>query len=834
MAGCHPGRTAADSSGQHAASWVGQLLGQGDWGWLLGGVDSPAPPGLRSRPWCREGGDPSRRGMLTCTLEALVRGPCSGDAALAAALLESKVDASTAQEAANAVAPPASFDDGARQLAKGLLAQQRSNLALWQARCGRMGAARWMAGAWGDARARQSRAVGSQAGAGGRAPQQACCFACTDPQLPACPCPLPPQAYARLEVALCNGKAARKVYQTCFATVGAPSGLPAAAAAAPLVLGAVQLELCGVSGAASSAALPSPADAAPWPPGSLLPALAAGCSPNQLLAAARQLAWLGSGGAVALPAVGADQAPLAQPDLVAAKRGFQDLLLALMRQQQQQQQQAGGSGGSSGGSSGGAAGGGLGAGAAALVTAAASFEQLAGQLRGDLAGGVRAALAIYDQVLAALAPAPAAAAAGAAPPPGPADAQLEQLTWQRCRLAADAAQRALPCAPPAAARDALLRALAAYPASPALLQLLVAHELSGHTLSMLRRQLYAVLELRPTPQVHCCWCLHHVCGSSKGSSARAVFERRPAERCAWSTERSSLLMLTLACTVRARVYPEQAWLALVCLEVVSRSPAAAVQAALERAVSSDAGRHCPVLWRCNLRYEAARGRHEAVRRWGPCRHAGAVSGWPRLSAMPCRLGASSARVDRPAHVPAPPAPHARLFLRAIGACPWSKALWCDALALLNGHAPPKELAGARAARALRRGARCCRAAVAPRRAALRWAPLRGRRPAPPMLRVLAPVAAQLHASRLLPSHLLLSNNPSCSPTTPPALQTTRRVSGGHEGPRPGPAHRCPGGGPAPAGGAAAGPACLAAGRRRARAPRRPNEAAAARSHSVRT
>lgn len=35
----------------------------------------------------------------------------------------------------------------------------------------------------------------------------------------------------------------------------------------------------------------------------------------------------------------------------------------------------------------------------------------------------------------------------------------------------------------------------------------------------------------------------------------------------------------------------------------------------------------------------------------------------------------------------------RLFLRAIGACPWSKAVWCDGLALLNGTVPPKELSG---------------------------------------------------------------------------------------------------------------------------------------------
>ena len=45
--------------------------------------------------------------------------------------------------------------------------------------------------------------------------------------------------------------------------------------------------------------------------------------------------------------------------------------------------------------------------------------------------------------------------------------------------------------------------------------------------------------------------------------------------------------------------------------------------------------------------------------------------------------------------PPPPPPPCRVFLRAIGACPWSKGLWCDGLALLNGHVPPKELSGGR-------------------------------------------------------------------------------------------------------------------------------------------
>ena len=299
-----------------------------------------------------------------------------------------------------------------------------------------------------------------------------------------------------------NAKAARKVYQTCFATVGAPTGLAAAAAAAPLVLGAVQLELlCNIT-SEGAAALPSAGAAAPtWSGCSLLPALVGPHALSGPLAAARQLAWLGSGGAVALPGPPSSGPPsaLSQQDIVAAKRGFQDLLLALLRQQQEAQQaqhaqQAPSS------SSGGGGGGGFTAGGRALVTAAAAFEQLAGHLRGDLSGGVKAALAIYEQVLAVLLP-PPALPPQAGQPAGPADPELELLAWQRCQLAADAARRALPCAPPAAVREALLRALRSFPGSPPLLQLLVAHEVAGHTLAQLRRELHGLLELAPSPQV---------------------------------------------------------------------------------------------------------------------------------------------------------------------------------------------------------------------------------------------------------------------------------------------------------------------------------------------
>ena len=62
--------------------------------------------------------------------------------------------------------------------------------------------------------------------------------------------------------------------------------------------------------------------------------------------------------------------------------------------------------------------------------------------------------------------------------------------------------------------------------------------------------------------------------------------------------------------------PLQAWLALICTEVITRSPGAVVQATFERAVTHDTGRTCPLLWRCYLRFEGYRGRQDALRRCG--------------------------------------------------------------------------------------------------------------------------------------------------------------------------------------------------------------------------
>lgn len=159
-------------------------------------------------------------------------------------------------------------------------------------------------------------------------------------------------------------------------------------------------------------------------------------------------------------------------------------------------------------------------------------------------------------------------------------------------------------------------------------------------------------------------------------------------------------------------------------EVAAQSPVPVLRGTLERAVASAEGRACPLLWRCCLRLEARHGRHEAVRRWVlawglQCWVGGmGMQGMCLCSVCVCmcvfqkegslqRLlpGSTQQRggmlatalLTLPlAHPPTHPhSRHCRVFLRAVGACPWSKALWCDGLALLNGHATPKELSGGR-------------------------------------------------------------------------------------------------------------------------------------------
>jgi NRDE-2, necessary for RNA interference len=91
-----------------------------------------------------------------------------------------------------------------------------------------------------------------------------------------------------------------------------------------------------------------------------------------------------------------------------------------------------------------------------------------------------------------------------------------------------------------------------------------------------------------------------------------------------------------------------AWLMLAGVEIGANAARTAIRAALLRAVSShsSSGMHSPLLWRCSLRFERVFGTPDSLH---------------------------------------------RTFLRAVEACPWSKALWCDGLELLNGYSSPKEL-----------------------------------------------------------------------------------------------------------------------------------------------
>lgn len=96
-----------------------------------------------------------------------------------------------------------------------------------------------------------------------------------------------------------------------------------------------------------------------------------------------------------------------------------------------------------------------------------------------------------------------------------------------------------------------------------------------------------------------------------------------------------------------RPYKVYLWCVLLSLEIKTKSPQSAVRAVFERATSDEDARQCSTLWRAFLKYEF---RHE--------------------------------RSPKTLH---------QIFLQAIEACPWSKGLWLDGLAILNGQCPGKEL-----------------------------------------------------------------------------------------------------------------------------------------------
>jgi hypothetical protein len=531
---CPAARAAAGAADElsAAAAWLG--LGAaggaggglpGEWAWLVGGEGAHSNGGggsLRQTPWFLA--HPSRHAFLLRMLTALAGVPAKDSPPVAAALLD--VAAWEVVPAPQLAAPeggpprPGDAQNGAPSGGAAAGAPSAAAGLGWAARR-----------AWAPARALARQLLAEQRGS-----------------------LVLWRAYAGVELAAGAGKAARKVCHTCLAATPRPF-TPLDPGLAPLALDLARAELgVGCSG---------PDDAPPLQVGAV-----ADAAPAALAAALRALAWLGAGGGVGLGGGGgkgasaAAAAALTPEELLAARRGYQGALPEVLRR--------------------GAAG--FDAAAGAVVAAAAAFEQVAGAAGGGAgaSAGVKAALALYEQVLAALLPPAGAESVDAT-------AALEAACVQRCALAAAAAARALPAAPPAAARAAALAALRRFPASTPLLRLLTRVELGGHAVAALRRELRILLAERPSPQV---------------------------------------------------------WLALAAVEVATASPADAVRAALERAAASPEGGACPLVWRARVRWEAARGRPDAAR---------------------------------------------RAFLRAVGTCPWSKALWADGLAALNGHAPPEEL-----------------------------------------------------------------------------------------------------------------------------------------------
>jgi hypothetical protein len=274
-------------------------------------------------------------------------------------------------------------------------------------------------------------------------------------------------AYARLEAAAGNFKAARKVYESALAMgVGAGGGGEGGGAGPrEAALARVAVEFADFELAQGGALAAERAEAA-------------------LIAALGGAPYRPPAGKATASAQGGGDAPpaAAAAARLTARRRFQERAPGLLA----------------------AAGGALDAGSAAMVAAAALLEAVVGAGAGDAAGGVAAARAVLRNVAAA-APAPArrgslhherlavrgvALAVGAALgrlPPGLAAAQGR---WPAT---------AAPAVSPAEARAALREALWLYPHNPALLSLLAALEAAGFTLARLRRELHALRESAPGP-----------------------------------------------------------------------------------------------------------------------------------------------------------------------------------------------------------------------------------------------------------------------------------------------------------------------------------------------
>jgi hypothetical protein len=460
-------------------------------------------------------------------------------------------------------------------------------------------------------------------------------------------------AYGCLEAAAGQVKTARKVFENALALASAAAAgaagdsqsadaaavAEAAASAAPvLALHLAQLEL--VQGGKAGVAKAHVA----------VHALLAGV-PLQAAAALEA--------AAAAAASGGQQQPagLLAPEAVKrARRGLQQRIPHLLA----------------------SAGGALTPAAAACVAAGALFELLVGVREGRVCEGLDAAAAVYKQVAAAVPEGVRAAS--------PQHEQLECLYCHMlvaaatgrpgslvpalggscggCGLSADAAATAalVAAVPPVRARKALAAALQLYPHSLALLQLQVRLDQAFCTLAGLRQQLAALAVMSPSPGLW--WVALQVEAARPGGHGRllGLFERALAAPTSLQWQQQERAQ---------RERRQQAWAAAGFPQGAAKSAAdateqrerhqqlllqpacaAAAAAALLDAALAD-GYHgwascCAGLWQAYTQHELAAGRLDAAR---------------------------------------------KLFLRAVHACPGSKALWLGGFAGVCGGLAPRECSG---------------------------------------------------------------------------------------------------------------------------------------------
>jgi hypothetical protein len=443
-------------------------------------------------------------------------------------------------------------------------------------------------------------------------------------------------AYARLEVAAGNNKAARKVYESALsmgsAAAAGRSGSSGSSGSSTLARVAVEFadfELAAGGPAAAAraeAAVVAALGGTPFrPPPSKPDKAAGGGDAYSTVAAAARLS---------------------------ARRGFQDSMAQLLSA-------ADGAGA-------------LDAGGAALVAASALLELTMAALDGRLSDGVAAARAVLRNVAAAVPESVRCASV-----------HHERLAVRSCQLAVAAALGRLPVGlvtaaaaraaggsaaagkskavaaagpagmTPAEARLALQAALQLYPHNRHLLDLLTRLETASFTLTRLRRELHGLCERAPAPAA---WLAAMWAEALRPGGARQLTSMMEAALSGGGQQQQTDAAhgaLPLP-PPPADASPSSAAAEGGSDDLSSdQTTAAAAAAAAARALAfwpaaPAAVAGCPSLWRLHVAWEVAQGRSDA------------------------------------AH---------RLLLRAAHACPGAKALWLAGLKDLAGGMGPRELGG---------------------------------------------------------------------------------------------------------------------------------------------